>query len=273
MIRPPAVAGMFYPGDADELTGNLQDVFLQADNPSIGGKLIALVVPHAGYMYSGVTAAYAYRLIAEGEFDVIALVGPSHRDNFGGVSVYPGEGYRTPLGDVPIDDALRTALVECSPLIRAIPDGHREEHSLEVQIPFIQMVSPKSSILPLVMGDQREETCLELGRALARCTSGKKVLLIASSDLSHFYPSHLAKRKDADTIHAIAAMDEDELLAKLDNGSAEACGGGPIAAIMSAAKILGATQCTLLHSCNSGDVTGDRTRVVGYCSAALWRPN
>jgi MEMO1 family protein len=186
------------------------------------------------------------------------------------VSVYPGEAYRTPLGDVPLDAVLRENLVECSPLIHSIQDGHRQEHSLEVQIPFLQMVSPKSSILPLVMGDQREETCIELGRALSRCIAGKKILLIASSDLSHFYASPLAKRKDAETMSAITAMDEEELLAKLDDGRAEACGGGPIAAVIGASKLLGAVGCAILYSCNSGDVTGDRNRVVGYCSAAIW---
>ncbi|MCX6139138.1 MAG: AmmeMemoRadiSam system protein B [Ignavibacteriales bacterium] len=273
MIRQPAVAGMFYAGDANQLTSDIEETFQGLEGRRIGGPLIALVVPHAGYMYSGRTAAYAYRLLVERSFDTIVLVGPSHQDYFGGVSVYPGEAYRTPLGDVPLDTALRDSLVECSPLIRSIQEGHRQEHSLEVQIPFLQIVSPKSSILPLVMGDQREETCLELGRALSRCVAGKKILLVASSDLSHFYPSHLAKRKDTETMSAIAAMDEEELLAKLDNGRVEACGGGPIAAVIGASKLLGAAGCTILHSCNSGDITGDRNRVVGYCSAAIWRAN
>ncbi|MGE5315587.1 MAG: AmmeMemoRadiSam system protein B [Acidobacteriota bacterium] len=273
-IRRPAVAGMFYPGTKEELeseVGRLLDAASAQPSAKKEGVLTGLIVPHAGYMYSGATAARAYHLAKGADIETCILIGPSHQEYFMGVSVYPGAAYVTPLGEAPIDQDLRDKLLSHSPLIQEAAEGHRAEHSLEVQLPFLQTVLPEAKIVPLVMGDQESETCWELGTIVADASRGKKVLLVASSDLSHFYPSTVARTKDQEVLSLIGAFDIRGLLTQLESGSCEACGGGPIAAVMSAAQELGATRATIVHACNSGDITGDTSRVVGYCSAALWR--
>lgn len=277
-IRRAAVAGMFYPGTKPELEATLKELFAQMPEPSIEthkpeGSVSALIVPHAGYKYSGPTAARAYALVRERHYDTCVLVGPSHQEYFPGVSVYPGAGYATPLGECMIDDEYRTRLLSAAPLVEASLAGHKTEHSLEVQIPFLQTVLPGTPIVPVVMGDQRPEFCRRLGHALASAASGRTVLLIASSDLSHFYPSDVARAKDAEIMRLIEGFDVEGFYAQLDADVCEACGGGPIAAVMTAARGSGARRASIVYACNSGDITGDRSRVVGYCSAAVWMPS
>jgi MEMO1 family protein len=273
-IRQAAVAGMFYPGHREELGRELDELFEDARaHPAAPaeGALHALIVPHAGYLYSGPTAARAYALVQGGGFETCILVGPSHREYFRGVSVYPGAAYATPLGVCTIDDACREELLAQSTVIRTALEGHRDEHSLEVQVPFLQRVLPQAMIVPMIMGDQEADTCRALGEAIARVAQGKNILLVASSDLSHFYPSDVARTKDREVISLIEAFNVSGLLQQLEADTCEACGGGPIAAVMTAAERSGAAHATIVHACNSGDVTGDRSRVVGYCSAALWK--
>jgi MEMO1 family protein len=270
-IRPAAVAGRFYPGTKLELETEMKEL-LGASAEASDAELCALIVPHAGYLYSGTTAGRAYALLEGRTIDTCVLIGPSHQEYFLGVSAYPGDAYETPFGLCKIDHTLRAALIDASPLIRLSTEGHRNEHSLEVQVPFIQTVLPSASIVPLVIGDLRAESYIELGEAIARVLAHKpRVLLVASSDLSHFYPSDVARVKDAEALRLIEAFDTRGFLRELETETIEACGGGPIAAVMTAAYGLGARRAQILHACNSGDITGDTSRVVGYCSAALWR--
>ncbi len=270
-IRPPAVAGMFYPSRAATLKADVEDLLAQATPPALTGMLVALVVPHAGYVYSGAIAAYAYRLLAAAPVDAIILIGPSHREYFEGVTVFPGDAYRTPLGDVPIDEGLRRRLVAAG-VARSL-DGHRSEHSLEVQLPFIQITRGACPMVPLVMGSQRPDDCTMLGAAIASAVGSQRVVIVASSDLSHYHPYDDAVALDRRVADVVNAFDAEELLRRLDQESVEACGGGPIAAAMIAARGLGATAAHVLQYCNSGDVTGDRGAVVGYLSAAFTREN
>ncbi|MCX6133534.1 MAG: AmmeMemoRadiSam system protein B [Ignavibacteriales bacterium] len=268
-VRKPAAAGSFYDGDSETLRDHVDRLLDQADAPDVKGPIRGLVSPHAGYMYSGMAAATGYKALRGSKYDAVLMVGPSHREYFDGVSVYPGDAYRTPLGDVPVHQEIRKALVEESPYIEASEIGHRGEHSLEVQLPFLQRVLGDFSFVPMIIGNQTKEVCPALGGAIARATRGKNVLLVASSDLSHYHPYADAVRLDRRVIDQVEAFDETALMAQIVAEQVEACGGGPVVSVMRASKLMGARRSQILFYCNSGDVTGDKTAVVGYLSAAF----
>jgi MEMO1 family protein len=275
-VRPPAVAGMFYPEDPEELRNEITGMMSLAETDSgkireANAALWGAIVPHAGYMYSGYTAARAYVLMQYASVDTIILVGPSHREYFDFISVFPGQSYETPLGVVDVDTEMREALLASSPIIKASLEGHRNEHALEVQIPFLQVMFSKFKILPVIMGDQRREFCEELGKALTTIAALKQTILVASSDLSHYYSSDVARSLDAVAIDCIGHMRELDLMRNLETEQAEACGGGGIVSLLMAARRMNVPQCEILHACNSGDITGERDKVVGYVSAALWK--
>lgn len=267
--REPAVAGLFYPDFQGSLSKEVDELLLRAKSITVRGRLMGLIVPHAGYRYSGYTAAVGYKALKGLAFDSVVIVGPSHREYFDGVSVYPGDSFRTPLGQVPVDAALRETIVNQGGAVRFDEAGHRDEHSVEVQLPFLQRVLGKFSFVPIVMGDQRREYCDALAEAMARASRERNVLMIASSDLSHYHPYREAVQLDKMVLETIEQYDADTLLGKLETQEVEACGGGPIAAVMKAARILGARHARSLYYCNSGDVTGEKDTVVGYCSVAL----
>ncbi|HXG37877.1 MAG TPA: AmmeMemoRadiSam system protein B [Bacteroidota bacterium] len=272
-IREPAVAGMFYPAIPTQLHRELDELFRSAKPRKVEGTLLALIAPHAGYMYSGSTAAVGYKLLSSLNFDTVVVVGPSHREYFRGISVFSGDAYRTPLGDVPIDMKLREELVAQSEAIVMSHVGHRAEHSVEVQLPFLQKVLRNFTFLPIVMGDQRREYCDILADALAATLKNRNALLIASSDLSHYHPHDVALQLDKRVIQEVEAYNPDGLMEKLERDEVEACGGGPMVAVMKAAKMLGSNRSYILHHCTSGDITGEKDAVVGYLSVALAKVN
>jgi len=218
-------------------------------------------------MYSGLTAGMAYASLQGATYESVVIVSPSHRDFFDGVSVFPGDAYETPLGRVPIDKTLRAELLKACDLVRATSRGHGEEHAVEVHLPFLQKVLPPFAILPLVMGEQTRRTCMVLGEAIARVVGNRKVLLVASSDLSHYHQASVAERLDGVFIDAIERFEPEAVMDAIESGTAEACGGGPIVSILVALKALGAKRLEVVHHCTSGDITGDRKSVVGYLSA------
>ncbi|MBW1995419.1 MAG: AmmeMemoRadiSam system protein B, partial [Deltaproteobacteria bacterium] len=233
-------------------------------------NLVSIIVPHAGYRYSGQVAAHGYRLLENRSFQTVVVVGPSHRAVFKGVSVYDRGGYKTPLGIVPIDRKIIEEIKQTDPGIRYVYKAHAMEHCIEIQLPFIKMLLPNARLVPLLMGDQQYETCLKLADTLARCIRGKSALLVASTDLSHFHPYHEAKKLDARVLQRVEEMDPVGLYSDLKKGISEACGGGPMVAVMLASRLLGVNVSRVLFAANSGDVTGDRSQVVGYMAAALW---
>ncbi|MBR9978627.1 MAG: AmmeMemoRadiSam system protein B [Bacteroidetes bacterium] len=267
-IRPPAVSGLFYPDDPTMLTLTVDRLLEKHQTPDDSGIPIGIVSPHAGYAYSGPTAAYAYTLLQRRPFRTAVIISPSHREYFNGISIYDGDAYRTPLGLINVDIHLREKLLGQNGIIKASQLGHRDEHSIEVQLPFLQRINPDAKVLPIVMGDQRSEHCQLLARALAGILTPDHVL-IASSDLSHFHEQHDALERDRIIEEDIVALKPMRLLNDLSSSRAEACGGGPIAVVMSASQTLGADRGRILHRCTSGDVTGDTHRVVGYLSAAF----
>jgi len=271
-IREPAVAGMFYPDKPDILSRDIKQYLENAKKEKIEGEIVALLSPHAGYMYSGQVAAYAYKLIEGKDLDSVVMIAPSHQALFKGASLYDRGGFRTPLGVVPIDVELSKKLMERRKEIQFLPEAHVQEHSLEVQIPFLQIVSKSFKLVPIVMEPYWSwETCQSLASAIAETVKGKKVLLVASSDLSHYHPYDHAIRLDKIVLNRIEQFDPEGLYRDLKENRCEACGGGPIISIMLAAKALGANRGKVLKYLNSGDVTGDRSRVVGYGAAVLYK--
>jgi AmmeMemoRadiSam system protein B len=270
-VRPPVVAGMFYTALPDQLSSEVNKFLAQVKPIELNGTLLGLIVPHAGHPYSGLTAAYAYSLLRDTAVKTVVIISPSHREYFAGISVFDGMAYRTPLGEVPLDEELRDALAKDGGIIKASAHGHGAEHAIEVQLPFLQRVLPEFKIVPIVMGDQRREFSYHLGERLGDLLHGKPAILVASSDLSHYHSDEEARALDRIVTEDVEHFDVEALMDDLETERCEACGGGPMVAMLTAAKKLGADHTKILHRCNSGDTTGDRSAVVGYLSAAVVR--
>lgn len=266
-VRPPAVAGLFYSADPRRLAADIEEMLGRCAGESAPGRAVTLVSPHAGYVFSGRTAAEGFNAAREGSFDVVVVISPSHREYFDGVSIYPGKAYATPLGDLSVDDGLRREITRGGESIVASGAGHGGEHAVEVQLPFILSLFGAVPILPIVMGDQRRELCFRLGERLASCLAGRSALIVASTDLSHYHQYAAAQAIDRRFIDLLSRFDYESLMAGLEDGSLEACGGGPTVAALIAAAALGADTMEIRHQCNSGDTGGDRSSVVGYVSA------
>jgi MEMO1 family protein len=272
-IRRAAVAGTWYPGTAAALSTAVDRLLAQAADNSVpaSGDLVALVAPHAGLTYSGPVAAHAYRLVDARAFDVAVLVGPSHFVGFDGVAVYASGAFETPLGRATIDDAVAEALMRATPIVREHDAAHGREHSLEMQMPFLQRLAPSTPIVPLVMGFQTDATARALAEGLVAALHGRRALLVASSDLSHYHDASVAARLDGIILDLVSRFDADGLQAALDATPDHACGGGPIVAVMRAARQRGASDAIVLRYADSGDVSGDKSSVVGYMAAAMGR--
>ncbi len=270
-IRKPAVSGLFYSANTSELRRSVETYLNSATLPErvVDQNIKAVIVPHAGYVYSGLTAAYAYKAIKSEEYDAVVIVGPSHRKHFRGISLFPGDAYRTPLGEVAINKKLRDELIDEEERIFLSDDGHIEEHSIEVQLPFLQLIYGDFQFVPVIMGDQSRDYVDTLARKLEKVLHRKNVLLIASTDLSHYYPYETAVDLDKRVIDSVSRYDNEELMGRLEQREVEACGGGPMVAVMKSSKLLGSQTSMILHYCNSGDISGDKSAVVGYLAASL----
>jgi len=270
-VRQAGVAGGFYPADPKALTAMMDDMLAHATPPPINDPILAVVAPHAGYQFSGPVAAYTYAALKGRRFSRVVVIAPSHYEAFDFTSVYEGDAYATPLGAVPVDKAFAKQLVQMSPTIKFSSRGHtptREgaEHALEVELPWLQRVLGDFELVPVVMGDQSYESSRALGVALAKLIQGndKDTLIVASSDLSHYHPYDEAVKIDHKTLNALQAWDYFSMSRNFEARTWEACGGAPIVAAMIAAERMGANQALVLKYANSGDITGDHSRVIGY---------
>jgi AmmeMemoRadiSam system protein B len=271
LIRPAAVAGSWYPGEPEMLDAEVRRYLAAASVSTPGGRLVGLVAPHAGLRYSGAVAAHAYKLLAGRPRLTAILVGPAHRPTFDGVSVCARGAFDTPLGRIPIDEEVALRLVGAHPSIVDAPEPHVREHSLEMQLPFLRHLVPNLAIVPVLMGMQSREEVEALAPALVDAAQGRDdVVLVASSDLSHYHPAPVANALDAKVLDDVARLDALGLMARLEASHEHACGGGPIVAVMTAALGLGATRATILRYADSGDAgERDKSRVVGYLAAAF----
>jgi hypothetical protein len=267
--RPEAVAGSWYPGRPAVLAAEIDRFLADVSDSPPAGSVVGLVAPHAGLMYSGPVAAWAYRAVSGGDYDVVVLVGPSHRVAFAGVALYPRGAFDTPLGPIPVADDVAADIMRATPVVHEDADVHGPEHSLEMQLPFLRRVLPATPIVPLLMGDQSKRTILALGDGLATALSGRRALLVASSDLSHYLDARVAAVVDREVLDRVERFDAEGLMAELGARPDHACGGGPIVAVMRAARELGARAGRVLRYADSGDVSGDKSAVVGYMAAAF----
>ncbi|MGH9309079.1 MAG: AmmeMemoRadiSam system protein B [Vicinamibacterales bacterium] len=271
--RPAAVAGTWYPGSAGALTREV-DGYVQRAGEWPGGSIRSVIAPHAGLMFSGPVAAHAYKAAATQSFEVAVLVGPSHFVGFEGVALFPDGAFTTPLGDARIDDRGARAM-SASSIVRSLPQAHQREHSLEMQLPFLQRLLPDVPIVPLLIGHQTRDTIVALGGALATAFRDRRALLVASTDLSHYFDARRAQELDGRVLARIDAFDPDGLLDLFEQypederGRHVACGGGAAIAVMMAARALGARSGRVLHYAHSGEVSGDYDGVVGYVAAVF----
>lgn len=268
-VRHQQVAGYFYPAEKEKLSSDISSMLQAAKSEKSFSKIFGIVSPHAGYIYSGKTAAYAYNLLKNKKFKTVIIISPSHAEYFSGISIYDGDAYETPLGIVEIDQGITDKLVENSKLIFRGMQGHRREHALEVQIPFLQSVLKSFKIVPVVMGDQSKMFVDELAEKISKVVNDE-VLVVASSDMSHFYTSEKADKLDSVVEKRINDFDFEQLLKDLDDHECEACGGGPIAAMMKAASLKNINKSVVINRSDSSDVTGDKSEVVGYLSAVVF---
>jgi AmmeMemoRadiSam system protein B len=262
------VAGTWYPASAAAL-GAAVDRYLAGVKTTPRGTVVGLVSPHAGLMYSGPVAAHAYQAAAGGTYDVVVLVGPSHHLAFEGAVIYPRGAFDTPLGALEISVPDADAIMRQCAVVRENPAAHMREHSLEMQLPFLARLLPSVPIVPIVMGYQTRATIRTLGDGLGRALAGRRTLLVASSDLSHYRDARTARELDGEVIEKINSYDADGLMATLERDPEHACGGGPIVAVMHAAHALGAVDASVLKYSDSGDVSGDKSAVVGYLAAVF----
>ncbi len=268
-VRKPAVAGYFYPADSSKLKEEIEALLSISEMREIHGKLFGIVVPHAGYIYSGKTAAYGFKLLDKNKIKTVIIISPSHREYFPGVSVYEGDAYQTPLGTVPVNKQIAESLSQKSKIIFRGKEGHREEHAIEVQLPFLQTVLDDFEIVPIVMGDQGKPFIEELTDRISE-SADEDTVIVSSSDLSHYYSSDIANRMDSIVEKDIGNFDYNGLIENIGSGRCEACGAGAIIALMKSADRLNCRKSLVLHRSNSGDTTGDKKEVVGYLSAAIY---
>ena len=267
--RLPQVAGQFYSSTPVELRQQVRGFIEQAKTVA-DLQVMGLIAPHAGYIYSGATAGLAYRQVYGRTYDAVILLSPSHRDPFFGATIYPGRSYQTPLGTALIDRDLAGRIVQQCPGVKFSELGHGAEHSLEVQVPFVQVALPQVPIVPMVIGGYDCSLLEKMAAALAKVLKNRQVLLVASSDLYHGNSYEECESTNTRTLKAIMAMKSKEMCEGVLNDTYQACGGGPITLMISTLKELGAKKVELLGRTNSNDVTGQRGGyVVGYAALAI----
>ncbi|MEM3672801.1 MAG: AmmeMemoRadiSam system protein B [Candidatus Bathyarchaeia archaeon] len=278
-VRRPTQAGAFYEGNAESLKRQVENCFLHEFGP---GKIPAvvktglkrvtgLVCPHAGYMFSGPVAAHAYYSLAcDGKPDVAVIFGPNHT-GYGSALAVMNEGFwRTPLGDVEVDGETANQIVRESRIVDVDDSAHRFEHSIEVQLPFLQyLYGSEIKIVPICFLMQDLSSAKEVGKAVAKVLAGKNAVVIASSDMTHYEPQKSAERKDRAALEAVEEMNEDKFYSTIETHHITACGYGPIAALIVASKLLGAKEAKVLCYKTSGDIIGDYSSVVGYAAVCF----
>jgi hypothetical protein len=271
-IRQPAAGGLFYPEDHLKLLEMIGDFLESVEARPPQGELVGFIVPHAGYLYSGKVAAYAYRLLENKQGKTIFILGPSHYVSFNGASVGNFRAYRTPLGEAKVDVEIVSRLLSYGRGIDFYPKAHKKEHSIEVQLPFLQAVVKDFSIVPVLIGDLSYETCSSVADAIVQASARRDAIFIASTDLSHYHPYQEAIRIDRKTIQAIQKMDPELLLKGIRNGEYELCGGAPVVTLLIILRNMKGVRAVPLYYANSGDTAGgDRSGVVGYAAIAFFK--
>jgi len=277
-VRRPCQAGGFYAATAEALKRQIENCFTHKLGPGKtpiareGSRdIIGLICPHAGYMYSGPVAAHSYyNLAADGKPDVIVIFGPNHMGQGSGLALIKEGIWRTPLGDLQIDEETADQILCKSGIIDVDELAHVYEHSIEVQLPFLQyLYGAAFKFVPISFLMQDLESSREVGQAVAEALRGKNGLIIASTDMTHYESHDTAEKKDKKALNALEKLDEREFYSTIERYHITACGYGPVVALITASKLLGAKKGQILCYKTSGDITGDYSTVVGYASVAV----
>jgi MEMO1 family protein len=274
-VRPSPIAGQWYPGDPKRLSMDVDRYIHDAKLPELNGDVVAIITPHAGHIYSGPVAGYAFSALQGDQPDLVAVISPMHYPYNEPLLTTAHDAYETPLGTIPVDKAALQMLDEL--LEKELGYGlayvrRDREHSLEIELPFLQRaIKTEFKLLPVMVRDQSEKVTHILGQCLAKTLSGRKALLVASTDLSHFYPQKVANQLDAVMLNCIQAFDPEGVILAEEQGRGFACGRGALSAVLWAAKDLGADSVKILNHATSGDITGDTSQVVGYGAAVVLR--
>jgi hypothetical protein len=268
-IRKAVWSGQFYDADPVRLSRVLEVYLDSASFQPVAGEVVGIISPHAGYVYSGRIAACGYRLLKDKDVSTVVIIGPSHQYSFEGCSIYLKGGFETPLGVAEVDETVAKELSRASGF-GFIPEAHQKEHSVEVQVPFIQKSFPRARIVPVVMGLQTKRTIETLAQALHKVLPGKKAAVVASTDMSHFLSKSQANQVDNQTIELIKTMDTRALMRQVESAENIMCGGGPVLALLLYAQRLGVARVAVLDYGDSAAAGGPEDRVVGYLSAAVY---
>jgi len=268
--RSPVVAGSFYPSNPERLKNDIDRYLKDAGPRSLKSEILALIVPHAGYVYSGPVAAYSYAQLAGAAIDIAVVLAPSHRARFNGASIVPSGVFETPLGEVKIDPVIGEAL-EKQPHFKFIKEAHQHEHSLEVQLPFMQRVIPGFALVPVIIGSVDFETCEAIAHELHAVLAPEKrsCVIVISTDLSHYYSYDQARRLDGAFVESLKKFDATAMYRALSMDEVQACGEGPVLVGLMLGSLLKARGVEILKYANSGDTAGGRDQVVGYLAAAI----
>ena len=279
IIRRPAVAGSFYEGTEKALKRQIESCYTHPLGPGKvpylsskrEGNILGLVSPHAGYMYSGPVAAWGfYEVVQEEVPEVVVILGPNHHGYGAPVAIMEEGMWETPLGGIKIDEELAKKIRAACSLIEPDESAHKMEHSLEVQLPFLQYSYGESfKLIPICMMQQDQGVSQKVGEALAEVLKGKNSLIIASTDLTHYEPREFAERKDKKVLEAILSRDPQRLAKVVFKRNVSMCGPGPVMAMLTATSLLGGKKARLLKYATSGDITGDYNAVVGYSSVCI----
>jgi len=277
-VRRPAYAGSFYAANAKALRKQIEECFTHRLGPQKAPAILdgpreitGLICPHAGYMYSGPVAAHSYhRLAADGKPDVVVILGPNHTGRGSGLAASKDGAWRTPLGEVQIDTGIADQILKKARIVDVDDSAHLHEHSIEVQLPFLQYLYDAAfSFVPMAFLMQDLEPSIEVGQAVAEVLTGKNALVIASTDMTHYEPQNVAEVKDGKALKSVEELDEQGFWSIIKRHNVTACGSGPVVALITASKLLGAKRGIKLCYQTSGDITGDYSAVVGYASVAL----
>ena len=274
-VRPSPIAGRWYPGNPQRLAASVDAYISAADLPDIQGEIVAVMVPHAGHIYSGPVAGYAFSALHNKEVACAAVISPMHHPYTQALLTTSHRSYQTPLGEVPVDhDLIRKLDVTLKNRLGfgLTPVSRDEEHSLEIELPFLQRsLKGAFQLLPVMVRDQSLKTTRALGEALGEILKDVSAIMVASTDLSHFYSQTIANELDGEFLRRVADFDPEGVLKAEDEGVGFACGRAALAAVMWAARGLGADKIQILNYATSGDVTGNFSEVVGYASAVMIR--
>lgn len=274
-LRPSPIAGTWYPGNPEILTQSVDSLLEATSVAAPPGDVIAIIAPHAGHRFSGRVAAHAFRCLTGTQPEIVAIVSPFHQPFPAQILTTAHEAYATPLGPLPVDrervELFARELAQAGGY-RLQSIAHDQEHSLEIELPFLQRtIGTTFRLLPIMLRDQSKPIARAVGRSLAAVLRGSSALLVASSDLSHSYPDSTARRLDGELLARIESFSPDRVLEAEEEGVGYACGRGAIAAVLWAAKELGADRVRIVAYANSGDMTGDTDSVVGYGAAVVYR--